>query len=330
VTPGQRRLLRLSAQVVILGLVAWFVARALRGQWDEFRERSASLRPAWSLLLLSGAVVFVAYALLIDVWRRLADRGGSPVPFGRAAYVWFVSSLGKYVPGKLWAIGAMGLLAQREGVPPALAATAAILNQIVNLAAGFVVVALAGAPVVSRVWPGSRWLVVGVAGLSAIGLLLLPAVVPRAAAFVARRTGRGTEVAVRPAAVWYAVASNVIAWLLYGVAFHLLSLAIGAGRGGDWLTSTTVFTASYVLGYLALFAPGGLGMREAAMGTALTGLQLATPAEAAVLAVASRLWLTVLEVAPGALFIAHDAATRTSRSRLHDVPTRRPGPHDRP
>ena len=50
-------------------------------------------------------------------------------------------------------------------------------------------------------------------------------------------------------------------------------------------------------------APGGIGVREVSMHALLVGAALATPAEATLLVVASRLWLTVLEILPGALLL---------------------------
>jgi len=127
------------------------------------------------------------------------------------------------------------------------------------------------------------------------------------------------EVAV-PALGWrplgVAVAVNVASWLLYGAAFRLLATAFfpPADSAGDWLPYVAVFTGSYLAGYLALLVPGGLVVREGAMIAGLTGLGLATAPQATVLAVASRLWLTVLEIAPGLLFLARDAALRSPRS----------------
>jgi uncharacterized membrane protein YbhN (UPF0104 family) len=60
-----------------------------------------------------------------------------------------------------------------------------------------------------------------------------------------------------------------------------------------------VFTASYLIGYLVLFSPGGLGFREAALTVLLVGVGAAGQGDAVILGVTSRLWLTVLEVLPG-------------------------------
>lgn len=309
-TPERRRLLRRLATVVALALVAWFVARELRGQWGEFRRVSGALRPRWSLVLASGALVLATFWVQINVWRALVAGGGVAVPFWRAARIWCISNLGKYVPGKVWGIAAMGVLAEREGVPPATAGAAAVINQLVNLGAAFAVVAMCGARTLPLMWPGAGALVWALVALGVVGLLLLPVLLPWAVALVARRTGRGGGLRVAGAAIWLAIGANVAVWVLQGLGFHLLAVALGAGWTDDWLASVAIFTGSYVLGYLAVFAPGGLGVREVVMGAAFAGLGLATPVQVTVAAIGSRLWLTVLEILPGALFLARDAATR--------------------
>jgi uncharacterized membrane protein YbhN (UPF0104 family) len=80
-----------------------------------------------------------------------------------------------------------------------------------------------------------------------------------------------------------------------------------AGGYGEYLAA---YTISYLLGYLALFAPAGLGVREGAMMTVLTYAGLATRPEAALVALTSRVWLTLLEVVPGFVFWALAAARR--------------------
>jgi uncharacterized membrane protein YbhN (UPF0104 family) len=80
----------------------------------------------------------------------------------------------------------------------------------------------------------------------------------------------------------------------------------------------TAYTLSYLIGYLSLITPGGIGPREAALSFLLVTLGLAAGREAAVITIASRLWLTVLEIVPGVLFLlrrSRDAApSETSAS----------------
>ena len=149
----------------------------------------------------------------------------------------------------------------------------------------------------------------------------LPIVLGPAMRLAARLLRRDLPVREAPRAVlWLVVLSNVAAWVGYGVAFGLLAAALAPASAGNWVGCLAVFTGSYLVGYLALFAPGGIGFRELAMVTSLTALGLASPVDAWLLAAASRLWLTVLEVAPGVLFLARDATLRLPPS-APDVPT---------
>jgi len=73
---------------------------------------------------------------------------------------------------------------------------------------------------------------------------------------------------------------------------------------GSLAQYTAAYAVSYIIGYLVFLIPGGVGPREFALIAALTSMGLANPKEAAVIAVTSRLWLTVLEILPGLLYLA--------------------------
>jgi glycosyltransferase 2 family protein len=117
-------------------------------------------------------------------------------------------------------------------------------------------------------------------------------------------------------------AANALAWLAYGLGFWCLARALSGAGAGSLAAASAVFIASYLAGFLALFAPGGIGVREAVLYGSLTGLHLTTPAGAAVLVAGSRVWLTVLEVLPGLLFLPSTVlARRNSISSAPHGPT---------
>jgi hypothetical protein len=95
----------------------------------------------------------------------------------------------------------------------------------------------------------------------------------------------------------------VVPWLLYGVAFRLLALGLLDHPVGSWSDYIAAFTGSYVAGIIAVFAPAGLLVREAALVKALMSVGLGG-ADAVILALASRVWLTSLELAAGAVVMA--------------------------
>jgi uncharacterized membrane protein YbhN (UPF0104 family) len=82
------------------------------------------------------------------------------------------------------------------------------------------------------------------------------------------------------------------------------------------------YTISYISGDLAIEAPAGIGVREGFMVKVLTYAGLTTAPQAALVALTSRVWLTLLEVVPGFVFWTHAAMNRRPPTRdPSDVPT---------
>lgn len=325
--PPRRRALRallLVAQLALVAALLWFAGRPLLRDWETVESRLALLSPRWGTVALSGVVVLLGYLLLVETWRRVMRAWGSRLAFGVTARIWFVSALGRYVPGKVWQIGAMGVLSQRAGVSPVVATGSSVVVNLVNILAAFVVVLATGARAIEV--PGSGWAAMAVL---AVALLGTPWLLPRVAQLAERLTGRRIEVRRVPArSLVIAAAGCIGAWLLYGAAFWLLARAVlpAPPDAGDLGGYIAVYTASYIFGYLVLFAPGGIVAREGMMTLAFTRLGLAGSADALLLAVASRLWLTVLEIVPSLLFLLARPPRIADRSPSpsDDVATPRP------
>jgi hypothetical protein len=208
----------------------------------------------------------------------------------------------------------MAVLAARAGVSPVTAAGSAILGTLLNLGTGFVVLALTGSGLLRSLDPRlATWLAPMLAVVGGVGLLMLPLAIAPLTRVASRWLGRPLDLPPVPlGALAVAVTANVVAWLLYGVSFRWLTLAFFPGSGSNLVAYVTVFTAGYLAGWLALPVPAGFGIREGTLMLLMPAAQVTTTAQAAVVIVASRLMLTILESVPGALFIARGAASRSS------------------
>ena len=288
----------------------WYVGKALVKQWRDFSGQPLTINADWPMLFASVVVVLVIYALLVETWRRIVINWEStrqPTRFGfsTAARIWSVSNLGRYVPGKVWQIGAMATLAERAGISPVAAVGSSILNVIVNISTGFLVALVAGWKSFDALSRG--YTTVGVALFIAVmsSVLLLPIALPILLDIARRMTGKNLAIGTVPhRAVYVAIAGNVAAWLLYGAAFQLFVRGVTGQAPGSFANYVTAWAWPYIFGYLAFFAPGGLVFREGALTLSLGVLGLATGKTALVIAGTSRLWLTLTELLPGLTFLA--------------------------
>jgi hypothetical protein len=285
----------------LLGLaIIVFALRSLVRNWDELRAQPLewSIQPGW--ILLSAIVVWSMYGLLIAAWQRMLLAWGRGLDLWSASRIWTVSSLGKYLPGKVWAVAGMAVMAQRAGIGAGPATGSAIILQILAIGTGAAVAVLTGWGSLRDNYPGAgTGLVVLLAAATAgIGLFLWPRVMRR----VLRIAAPDVAVVNPPVgALLFGLVANVVAWVGYGLALWLLARGLLPEAGLGLLRAIAVFTASYLAGFLALFAPGGIGVREGVFILMLQG-PIGIGAATA-LAIASRLLLTVTELGAAVPFL---------------------------
>lgn len=297
-----------ALQLALGGVALWFAGSRLAADWSRVDWRAVHLDGGAlaRAFAASAPAVLLAFAVLIETWRRVLRAWGGGLAPMDAAHIWFVSNLGRWLPGKVWQVGAMAAMAERAGVSGIAATGASIVVNLVNLLAGgavLVAAALGGVDVMAASGASARGTWIG-AAVIAVALAASPVVIPRGAALAARLLGRADPgVRVPGTSIALAFAGCTVGWVCYGLGFHALAGALGPAVTMGPMAAIAVYTASYLFGYLMLFAPGGLVFREAMLVTTMTTLHLAGATEALVLAALSRLWITVIEVVPGLLFL---------------------------
>jgi hypothetical protein len=84
-----------------------------------------------------------------------------------------------------------------------------------------------------------------------------------------------------------------ICWIVYGFSFWLFINSITSGENLPVLAAIAAFVIAYQIGYLAVFAPGGVGVRELVLAIILTPY---LGPIAAGIAIAARIWNLVTEI----------------------------------
>lgn len=283
------------AKVALTIALTWLILRAAGFQLGEagsMIDRSF-LRIDPGSLLLSVAALAGAFALQAWLWARLLVQfGGPPVPLGVATSMILVANMGRYIPGKVFQLAGLALLAKREGVSGVQAGVAAVAGQLLNLLAA----ALVGgwAAYASSSMPEGIGLGAGLVAALGVAVLVGFGGAGRMVRWSLRRGGHQDTVALPERRVLaLCLAGYIAGWAAYGLAFFLL--ARGTGLGIPLATAITAFAGAYLVGYLAFFAPGGIGVREGGLYLALT--PVLGPQGGLMLAGLQRLWITAGELA---------------------------------
>jgi glycosyltransferase 2 family protein len=268
-----------TAVGALLAIVAAvFVGRALVREWDEVRSSLSDASPAWMVVAL---VLAAAGMTAIAVpWRRALRLLGGDLSWPHTVARYYLGEIGKYVPGGVWPVLGRGELARRAGVGRAAAYSSVALS-LVTLYLAAMFLAVLGLPAMIGDGSGGYvWV-----------LVLLPlGVVGVHHAVLERVRGLGERALRRPIATtiprWKdtltLMAMYVPAWLFVGTATW--AVARGLGQDVAWIDVAPAAVLSWVVGFVLVPVPGGVGVREAAFVAAVSGMDSGVAAAVAVVA----------------------------------------------
>ena len=301
--PRFTKALQAALVLVTLGLCAWGV----RSQWAKTGPRLENAQPGF--LLLSLAAVTAYYLVFILGWIRMLRTWDIDISYRVGLQAEMVSMLAKYLPGGVWTPAARALaLRKQAGVTDTPTVLASILVEAGLSAISGVIVF-----VVSLAWV--RGVDAPLLPLVVFGLLCGVALHPRIFQPLAQKLLKpfGAE-SIEPLPFPLTLLLLLFycgTWLISGVAVYFMLRSLGADPGLatiPFLGGTSAVGA--IVAVLAVFAPSGLGAREASMYGLLLAVTTAGPALGVTLV--NRLEITLVELA---LFAAGVVGWRVSRHR---------------
>jgi hypothetical protein len=285
-----------ALKVVIVAVVLFFIVRTLLGDWETVRSFD------WEIdlrgLLMSLPAFIGAYAFLALAWWRVLHALGFEVSYMTAWDIYFIGNLGRYIPGKVWAIAGVAWMGGRAGMSKTATGTAAVYAQAYSILAAFVFSAVlfilssesgVGLPDWLPLWP-----MVG-AVIVLVAVFVIPGNLERVLNMLLRRVGKQElkfGLTFRDAAtliIWY-----LMSWVVFGAAMHLFIEAVTGESPFTILYLAGVYAVAGTVGFLAFFVPGGIGIREGVI-VLLLGTSLPNGV-AVVIAAAVRMIVTIVEL----------------------------------
>ena len=279
------------AQSAVLVLALGFLVAVVRSQWSALRTYRWQLAPGWALLALLG--LGLTWLFELGTWRIILCCLGGPLGYRRAVQVWFLSNIIRYIPGNVWQFLGMAELAAEDGVSRIATFSSIVLHQALSTAAGLALAAayfaVAGQGEGFERFRPALWAV-------PLGLLLLqPRILERVLNYALLRLHRPPlHVSLTWGQIWVLLLRYLVVWLGTGLSYAALVAALTPVEARSIPYLIAAWAAAYVIGYLSLLTPSGLGVREGVMVLLLTAI-MPEPV-AAVVAVVARLWMMAGEV----------------------------------
>jgi hypothetical protein len=259
--PWLRRAVSLAITVAIF---IW-ILKPLVDQWSIVKTQILSTSP---LAFLGAAVMFAAFLCVCRAfsWRWVLIGFGHRLPLAVAARIWSMSELARYLPGSVWQVIGRIYLVRPYGVSGSHCSTSQVLELTVFLLANVIVA------VTCLVYFGFRrdldgsarfWLWTAMALVPTLALLLHPRVFYGIANAAMRRLNK-PPITTRLSG---SAMIGLLVWAVLGLMWQSLAVWLITSDVLDldlskWWVVAGAYSLSWCAGFLAVWAPGGIGVRE--------------------------------------------------------------------
>jgi uncharacterized membrane protein YbhN (UPF0104 family) len=288
-----------AIRIILILVILYFVYVQLSKNWQEAVNYSWQINIP--ILILSLVLHLITFVFFSYVWSFIIGAFGYRVKLRHAFKISYIANLGRYIPGKIWPVFGMAYLARQLKINEESSVTSWAIAMIFTLPSAF----MAGAICVlfspelfesgiSGFAGTAFYLALLVIFIISLILIVWPGAVFSLVNKILKRLKRPTinfNINIKTALFIYS--GYVICWFAFGLAFWLFVSAITSSNNLPIIPSVASFIIAYQIGYLAFFAPGGIGVRELVL-TAILAPYIGPVA--AGIAVAARIWNIIAEI----------------------------------
>src|SRR6266702_1594036 len=261
-----KRVLKIGLPVIILALFVYQVKK----NWADLTAYSFQLNP-WLLALafLGFMLQELSYGL---IWRAVLARLGSHLGLRTCLRIYLASEFVRYIPGNVWHVLTRILWVGKYGVSRPVAFASMAIELITKLAAGVLIFAVSlvfwqNLGAVGTLLHGSLVIVLGVGIIFALLVGLHPSILNGLINLALRLLKRDPVVlTLRYSDILLVTLAWCASWLVAGVAFYLLVLALWPGTPLVALPICIgIYALAWDIGFVSFITPSGLGFREGAI-----------------------------------------------------------------
>jgi len=239
---------------------------------NEVEKIKFFLRVKFSFIVVLILIFILAYIVQMAIWRNILISLGFKLPIKLMIRGYWLSFLPRYLPGSIW-----GYLSRNEwllneiGTPRKITTIASILEILVVIIGGMEII---------------FFYLITKANLIPLQILLLFLIIflPTISYHFLRDTfikkflnGKFQNIGILGKSFTYKywlinISSAIINWYLFGFVLLLLTSRFDLIINFEnFLTTSVYWSFSWILGFLIIFIPGGIGIREYLLAKLLTG-----------------------------------------------------------
>jgi uncharacterized membrane protein YbhN (UPF0104 family) len=227
-------------------------------------------------LLVSSILICMIYFIAIFSWNSIVSLMGFTVTFKKACRIWFISNLAKYIPGTIWIPLGRSIYTKDENISVLKTFLAwAIENYLTLLSIIFMVTLIQFVyPNILPIWRGIPILIMILLIFPLIFRNIFKKILGISKNYLSRYKNkidyliRFTD-SLKFGNLAVPLTLTIGIRVLLGIWLYLIVLGFGIKPHFGILYFTLIWAIAWLLGYVVIFLPGGVGLREGVLTTFL-------------------------------------------------------------
>uniref|UniRef100_A0A7V0Z630 Flippase-like domain-containing protein n=1 Tax=candidate division WOR-3 bacterium TaxID=2052148 RepID=A0A7V0Z630_UNCW3 len=276
---------------IIIVIIFFFLGKNLIQTWQEIPFEK--LKFNFLFVIISFIPIFLNFLYGAYLWQKILSNLGEKISFKYSLSITGVSILGKYLPGKIWYAAGRVYFIKKLGVKEEKGFLSMALETGLLLLSSLIIFILS--PFIYNFTTLRSYIFLAIILTIIFVIALHPFFADKIIKTICGILRRPfVELRYSYASMLFLTLLYGIAWIIYGIGFFFLINSFYPISYNKFIDLTSVFAISWNLGFIALFAPAGLGIREGIL-TLLLSLYFPKPV-AIIISLLSRLWITIAEI----------------------------------
>jgi len=240
-------------------------------------------------LIISFSFVTIWFSFLSLSYKYILSIMEEDISLINSMRIIGISTFGRYIPGKIWFTVGRTLLAERLGIPKKKAFAAVLIETVYLVLTGL----LFSIIVFYYINNHSAVFLFLFPGLFLLICLISPNLLTKIMNFILIKFKKETlDINFSWINILILNSFYIVMWIGFGLQFFFLLKSVGISSNAFYLIS--IYPVSWVIGFIVVFLPSGIGIREGVMVILLSNF-LTSP-QAITISILSRIQMTLSEL----------------------------------
>lgn len=254
--------LKVFLQAFFVIAIFAFLGRQLLHNWNRLEvdwQHINYLTLSISLLLFTIAWLSTAIA-----WGYITKKFNKPLTKRKVVKLWVWSQAARYIPGSVWQVVGRVYMGEKEGLGKGKT-LASVAVETSNLIISSLLILALSLPLWPELTGLKQYFPFLISGFLIFGFLHPRVFNATTAFFIKKLDNKEKPNAYSLKEIIWMLMPYLVIWLIFGLAFYFLTLSFKQVGISFLPLATGVFALSWLVGFLFVIAPGGLGAREIAL-----------------------------------------------------------------